>query len=481
MKLSDISKYMDGEWKSFRDMDIECIEIDSRRNVTNGIFICISGFATDGHSYAGAAAEKGAGALVVERYIDGIDIPQYKVSSSRKAFARLSSAWYGDPAKDLKLIGITGTKGKTTTAHMIKSLLEYSGKKTAVMGTIGTYIGAVKYDQNLTTPDPMEFHKLLKTIKDNRCTHVVMEVSAHALALDKLDGVKFEIGIFTNLSQDHLNDFKTMENYRDAKKKLFSNGYIKSAIVNADDENCDYMISGFSGPVIKYGINSVCDVRADHIDIDMKSIAYDMDAFGNTNQMRLGLPGLFNVYNSLAAASAALALSIDGKSIVKALGDMNRVEGRMEQIDCGQDYAVIVDYAHSPDSLYNILSAVKELKKNRILCVFGCGGDRDKTKRPIMGEISGRISDFTILTSDNPRTENPDSIIDMIEVGIKETGGEYIRISDRKQAIIESLSMARKDDIVIIAGKGHETYQDVMGVKHHFDDREVVREYLNRT
>ena len=479
MLLSELANSIDCRKVNFNDVEIKGIEFDSRKVKSGYIYICINGFNVDGHIYAKPAIENGAVAIIAERELDDIDAPQLIVDNSRRAFAICASAWFGNPSKDLKIIGITGTNGKTTTSHMLKTVLDENGIKTATVGTIGTYIDNKVYSQKLTTPDPMELQEIFALARDKGCQVVVMEVSAHALELNKVDGIKFFASAFTNLSQDHLDDFEHMENYMNAKKKLFS-GISERAVINIDDKSANNITADFSGQLITYSTKErKCDFFAKDIELSEDGFAYTMISNGNEERLNIRIPGLFNVYNLLAASALANLLGLSIQDIKKAAEKITNVDGRMEKVNIDADFHVFVDYAHSSDSLENLLVNVNKFCDGRLICVFGCGGDRDTLKRPIMGRIAGENADFSIVTSDNPRTEEPDSIIDMIEVGIKEVTDNYIRITDRRLAIQKALDMAQKNDIVVIAGKGHETYQDVMGVKHHFDDREIVREYMD--
>jgi len=480
MLLSRLAERIECEKINFTDTEITGIEFDSRKVQKGNIYICINGFNVDGHIYAKPAVENGAAAIIAEKILDDIDAPQLIVKNSRRAFAICAAEWYSNPADSLKVIGITGTNGKTTTSHMLKTLLEANGIKTAAIGTIGTYIGDEVYSQKLTTPDPMELQKIFALARDNDCRVAVMEVSAHALELNKVDGITFYASAFTNLSQDHLDDFEIMENYEKAKKKLFTE-ISQSAVINIDDNASGRMMADYSGQLVTYSTKDAsADFFAKDILLSEEGFKCTFAAKGQEMALDIKIPGLFNVYNLLAASALANLIGLSLDQIKDAAQKITNVDGRMEKVDIDADFHVFVDYAHSSDSLENLLVNVRKFCEGSLICVFGCGGDRDTLKRPIMGKIAGENSDFAIITSDNPRTEVPDSIIDMIEPGVKEVTSNYIRITDRKAAIHKALDMAKGKDIVVIAGKGHETYQDVMGVKHHFDDREVVREYMDR-
>lgn len=481
MRLSEIAKAFTCEKYKFNDVKITGIVFDSRKAEQGNLYICIQGFSADGHKYARAAVDNGAIALISQRKLEDIDVPQLIVENSRSVMAQCAGKWYGYPADKLKIVGITGTNGKTTTSHMIKRIFEKNNIKTAAIGTIGTFIGDEKHSQSLTTPDPLQLHEIFKRANDKGCENLVIEVSAHALELNKLDGVMFEVGIFTNLTQDHLDDFGTMDRYEKAKCKLFNDKTTRCAVINVDDCSCDRMIKNFNNKTITYSKDAGSDFYASEIILKSDGLSYNLNHDGEKYLLRLNMAGEFNVYNSLAAIAASVQSGIKIEDAVKGLDGIGNVDGRMEQVKVDAEFSVIVDYAHTPDSLENLLMSVREICRSRCICIFGCGGDRDNLKRPIMGEISGRLADYSIITSDNPRTEKPDSIIDMIEDGIKKVTNNYCRIENRKEAIYKGLKIAEIGDIVVIAGKGHETYQDIMGKKYRFDDRVVVKEYMEST
>jgi UDP-N-acetylmuramoyl-L-alanyl-D-glutamate--2,6-diaminopimelate ligase len=462
------------------NVEIGDIVIDSRKAAQGALFVCIPGARQDGHAYAAQAVERGTAALVVERFVDGADVPQVLVRDSREALAWLAAAFHGNPAALFSIVGVTGTNGKTTTTYMLKSIFEAAGEKVGLMGTISTMIGQQTLPQTLTTPDPMEFHGALRKMAEAGCGRVVMEVSAHALALRKMAGVQFDASIFTNLTQDHLDDFVTMENYRAAKKQLFTDGVSRIAVLNADDPAAGFMAEGFPGRVLTFGTGEGAALRAEDVAVRPDGASFTLCHGGTRLPVALHLSGHFNILNALGAAGAALELGVPAETVKFGLERIQSMNGRMERVETEKSFTVIVDYAHSPDSIANVLKAARVFAKNRVIIVFGCGGDRDRTKRPVMGRLAGELADYAVLTSDNPRTEEPESIIDMIEPGIRETGTPYVRNADRFEAIGIAIREAATGDVVIIAGKGHETYQDVMGVKRHFDDREAAREWLNR-
>ncbi|MBQ2699959.1 MAG: UDP-N-acetylmuramoyl-L-alanyl-D-glutamate--2,6-diaminopimelate ligase [Clostridia bacterium] len=458
--------------------EIAAITSNSREKTDRGLFLCISGARFDAHDFAPQAVENGAVALVVERYLS-IDVPQIRVTNGRAAMARIAAAFYGHPAREMKLVGITGTKGKTTTSYLLKAILEQAGFKVGLVGTTGNMAGSIPLKSELTTPDPIDLHRDLRIMADAGCQYVSMEVSAHALDMYRLDGLTFEAGGYTNLSQDHLDYFHTMDRYFETKKTFFTSGMVRNAAFNADEETTPRMREGLEIPHLTYGICAPSDLFARDIEISEEGVSFQLQLRGmHPLEIDLKMTGMFNVYNAIAAASLAMILGISAQDIKKGLESMKAVPGRIEMLPTQTPYKVILDYSHSPDALENILTTVREFARGRVIVLFGCGGDRDKGKRPMMGEIGGKKADFSILTSDNPRTEDPITILKAIEEGIKPTGGKYTIIENRREAIRYALTMGREGDIIVLAGKGHETYQEIMGVKHPFDEKLVVQELL---
>ncbi len=456
--------------------EITSVTNDSRQVCPGALFFCISGFKTDGHKYAPMAVEKGAAALVVTRRLD-IDITQILVEDDRRAMALISRAFYGKPDESLQMIGITGTNGKTTTTYMIKSVLENAGRKTGLIGTIVNMIGSATLPTERTTPESPDLFALLRRMADEGCDSVVMEVSSHSLELGRVTGILFDVAVFTNLTQDHLDFHLTLDNYLAAKKKLFLS--TKTAAMNLDDPSAKRMMEGIDTEWRTYGIKENTDVYARNIEITPRGVTYDLCTRQGMLPLSLKIPGIFSVYNSLSAATACLLLGIGLESIKMGLEAMPSVAGRFEVMDTGsRPFTMILDYAHTPDSLENTLLTVREFARGRIITVFGCGGDRDRTKRPIMGEIAGRLSTYVVITSDNPRTEQPLAIIAEIEGGIKKTDCAYRCIESRRDAIRYAIHSAQPEDIIVLAGKGHETYQEINGVKHPFDEKIVVAELL---
>lgn len=458
--------------------EIDHLITDSREKTENGLFFCIPGARVDAHNFAPQAVANGCTALVVERLLD-LPVPQIRVESVRSAMAYMAAAFYGFPARKLRMIGICGTKGKTTTSFLLKAIMEKAGYVTGLIGTTGNMIGDKHIKSNLTTPDPVDLHRCLRQMVDEGVEVVVMEVSAHAVDMHRLDGITYEAACYTNLSQDHLDYFGTMENYFQTKKSFFMHGAVLNAALNEDDETSDRIIEDISIPYLTYGISSEADVFAREIEITEDGVSFSIMLRGVEDmQVNMQLTGMFNVYNALAAASLAMILSVQNADIKAGLESLKNVPGRVEMLDTRTPYKVILDYSHSPDALENILSTVRTFTRNRLIVLFGCGGDRDQGKRPIMGEIAGRLADYSILTSDNPRTEDPIAILEAIEAGAKAVGGSYTVIENRREAIRYALEMGRDGDVIILAGKGHETYQEIMGVKKPFDEKVVVDELL---
>lgn len=470
-------------------VEVSGVQIDSRKIKRGDLFICISGLVSDGHDFAGKAVDNGAVALVVERRLD-VNVPQILIKETRHAMALFAAHFYGYPAHDMKIIGVTGTNGKTTTTYLIEQILRDQGFITGLMGTIQVKIGSEYYGVERTTQEALDIQKNLAAMREKDTDYCVMEVSSHALDFGRVKGIPFRSGVFTNLTQDHLDYHKTMDNYRLAKAQLFSrmgNDFVQDekqrsyAILNVDDEASETFQRLTSAEVITYGIEKECDVRASNIRITAEGTEFTLTTFEGTENIRMKLVGKFNVYNALGAIAATLAEGISLEAIKKSLAEVDSVPGRMEVVSEGQDYLVLVDYAHTPDGLENALSTVKEFAEGHVYCVFGCGGDRDRTKRPLMGKVTAKYSDHLFVTSDNPRTEDPAAILEDIVPGIVEAGlseDRFELIVDRRLAIQKAIEVASPKDVVLIAGKGHETYQDIMNVKHDFDDRLVAKEAI---
>lgn len=480
MKLNTLVGNVPGKIRIIGNEEVEILSLcsDSRQVKPGALFFCTPGLRMDAHDFAPQAVEKGAAALVVERELP-IDVPQVLVEDVRLAIPFAACEFFEHPAKKLLLIGITGTKGKTTTSFLIKSILEAAGKKTGLIGTVCSMIGEEVIPSNLTTPDPIMLQTLLHRMVEAGCQAVVMEVSAHALAQFRMEGMQFDVGAFSNFSQDHLDYFADMDAYFDAKLRFFNPEISKKIVYNVDDDRVAEGVKALGREAMSVGIREGSDVYANDIEIAERGCSFLMTwhkQFKISVQMKLA--GIFNVYNALLAAGVCICAGIDPEAIRRGLEDVRAVPGRIELLDTDTPYRVILDYAHSPDSLENILKAVRETTKGRMIALFGCGGNRDSAKRPIMGEIAGELADFCVLTSDNPRNEDPMDILAAIEEGIRPTGCEYIVIENRREAIKYALKNAQASDVIVLAGKGHETYQEIRGVKHPFDEKIVVAELL---
>lgn len=480
MRLAEVLKGVDikGRYGSL-DVDISDVVYDSRKVSPGCLFICIPGFKVDGHKFIKDAVRTGAAAAIVENDVEVEGITVVKVEDSRKTMPLLGSNFYRNPTEQLKLIGITGTNGKTTTTYLIESILAHAKKKTGVIGTISIKIGKEKIDSSRTTPESVDLQKLFREMLDRKVEYAVMEVSSHALDLGRADHSSFRIGIFSNLTQDHLDYHKSFENYREAKKKLFYKT-THANIINIDDLHGRIIaeeIKVLKTPLLTYGIDNKADIMAKDIEISARGIRFTLVTPTYSIEIKNSIPGRFSVYNCLAAAAAAYVEGIDKHSIKDGIHNLG-VPGRSEVVDIDKPYTVIVDYAHTPDGLINILNAVRQYAKGRVITVFGCGGDREKEKRPIMGEAAGKLSDYCIITSDNPRSEEPNSIIKQVEEGINRTDCDYICIENRRDAIKYALTIAEQHDIVLLAGKGHETYQILKDGTIPFDEREIVRELI---
>lgn len=432
----------------------------------NGLFFCLRGTRVDGNNFVYSAIKNGAVAIVTQQEIHGISgVTQVIVKNAREAMSLISCKFYGNPSEKLKLIGVTGTNGKTTTTNMIASVLETNGNKVAIIGTNGIFVKGVKYETNMTTPDPIELQKYLAFMVKNHINYVCIEVSAHAIDLHKIDGMKFEVVIFTNLTEDHLDYFKTMERYFAAKQMLFSKKYAKFAVLNADDDYSKRLIKSINIPYVTYSKISESDYFATNIKTEK---GRQQLLINNSYELKLPMLGGFNVLNAISAIAALSILEISRDSIIKGLEEMKQVAGRFNSYELA-NRTIIIDYAHTPDGLKNILLAAKELVGgNRLISVFGCGGNRDNQKRPIMGEISDKIADFSIITSDNSRYEKPEDIARDIVKGIKSE--RYLVCIDRGSAIKKSFEISKEGDVIVIAGKGVEDYIEENGVKIPYND-----------
>lgn len=458
-------------------VEINNIQYDSRKIQKGDVFFCIKGFNVDGHKFISSVLKKGASAIMCEDDVVGYeaDTTIIKVKDGRKALALCSANFYGRPAEKMRIIGITGTNGKTTSAFMIKSILEEAGYKVGLIGTIANYIGNEKLHSERTTPESLELHELFKKMVDNGVEYCVMEVSSHSLSLNRVYGVEFCQGMFTNLTQDHLDFHKTFDNYYKAKLELFKNSV--NSIVNIDDSYGKQVIEDANNNKISYGIKEDADVKAEHISMHPRGVEFKILYKGNCENVELQIPGNYNVYNALGSAAVCLNEGVDIQKVIRGLNGV-QVPGRCEIVTKKYNLAfdVIVDYAHTPDGLQNILETAREFTKGRLISVFGCGGDRDKAKRPIMGKIGSELSDIAIITSDNPRTEEPNKIIEDVISGIIKDN--YIVITDRREGIKKAMEIAKKGDVIVVAGKGHEDYQVLKNGTIHFDEREVIAEIV---
>lgn len=481
MKLLDLCEQLEiVNGSENLDIEIEGIRCDSRAVKPGDVFVCIEGFATDGHRYIMDAVEHGAKALIVQKEAETYGVPAITVKNTRRALAAMAHRFYDEPSRKFRLIGVTGTNGKTTVTHLLKHVLESVGRKVGLIGTNCNMIGDEVLSAHRTTPESIELVQLFHEMNQAGVTDVVMEVSSHALALDRVAGCDFDLAVFTNLTQDHLDFHENMEAYRDAKGKLFT--MAKKAVINTDDEAGRYLFDPLKTKKMSFAIDSDADIRARQVTITEKGVCFmiecDEDMILSDTLFCLGIPGKFSVYNALAVIAACRMLEVRTTDIAKALKSACGVDGRAEVIETGRDFSVMIDYAHTPDGLENILKTVRGFAKGRVVTVFGCGGDRDKTKRPIMGKMAGNLSDYCVITSDNPRTEDPGAILLDIEKGMEETNCPYIVIENRKEAIKYALNFAQEGDVVLLAGKGHETYQILKDRTIEFDEKKIVRELL---
>jgi len=475
-----VSELPSVETKGSLDLIINNITYDSRRVSQRDLFVAIKGFRRDGHDFIQEAIDKGAVAVVTEKDYRSHKATVIRVPSSRKALALLSRRYYDFPSQRMRLIGITGTNGKTTTCYLVKSILEAAGFKTGLLGTIEYRIGDRIIGEGRTTPESLDLNRLLREMVEVGAKFAVLEVSSHALALDRVYGLDFRAGVFTNLSQDHLDFHKDMESYLRAKSLLFESlrpdG--SSAIINLDDPCAGFLIERTKADVITYSLKKSdatirvewAATRGDRVRIKIAS------SFGNF-ELISKLRGWFNVYNITASVATALALGLEKDPIIRGIEGVENVKGRLERVDCGQDFDLFIDYAHTPDALANCLKAIREMSRGRIIVLFGCGGERDREKRPKMGAIAESLADFVIITSDNPRGEDPKAIIRDIDMGIKDKSKREI-LPDRREAIARALELAKNGDTVLLAGKGHETYQEIGGERIEFNDRGVAEEIL---
>ncbi len=458
------------------ELNIPQVAYDSRKVEQGALFVAVSGFATDGNRFIPMAMEKGA-AAVVTAIKPTQNVPYILVKSDRLALAQIGANYFGHPAAAMRIIGVTGTNGKTSVTLLLKQVLEAAlGAKVGLVGTMNNMIGDIAIPSERTTPESFELQSLFAQMRDAGCKYVVMEVSSHAIALERVGGVHFAVAAFTNLTEDHLDFHKTMENYCDTKALLFQR--CDKAVLNCDDAYFARMRANATCPVLTTSA-SCGDLTAKNIQLHADGVSFTAITECESADVRLPIPGRFTVYNALTVLGIAYQLGISLADCAKALENVAGVKGRIEVVPTpGKDFTILIDYAHTPDGLVKVLTSVRDFCKGRLIAVFGCGGDRDPIKRPIMGEIGTRLSDIAVITSDNPRTEAPMAIIADILKGITPDMGEHIVIEDRKKAIAYAMDIAQKDDMIVLAGKGHETYQEINGIKHHLDEREVVAQHL---
>ncbi len=456
--------------------EISGISYDSRKTEEGDLFVAIRGFETDGHRFIPKAIEKKASVILCETEQEEA-VPCVRVRDSRLALALCSCAFFEDPAFRMRMIGITGTSGKTTVSMLLKHVLEEClNAKVGLIGTNGIEIGKKKLPSEHTTPESYELQKLFRHMAEEGCTHVVMEVSSHALELKRVAGIEFDTAVFTNLSQDHLDFHGSMEKYAEAKRRIFSQ--CRQACINMDDDWALYMMEAVKCPVITYGSDEKAMLRGEHPHFLTDRVCFDVYDQNRSVAAELRIPGTFSLYNALSVIAAAQAEDISLEESAAALKTAHGVKGRLESVPTDGNYSILIDYSHKPDALEKVLKSLRPTTEGKLICLFGCGGDRDRLKRPMMGEIAVKNADLVILTSDNPRTEDPETILDEIEKGIVESSTPYLRICDRTEAIHKAIDMAADGDVILLAGKGHEDYQVIGHEKHHMDERELVAQYL---
>jgi UDP-N-acetylmuramoyl-L-alanyl-D-glutamate--2,6-diaminopimelate ligase len=478
MKLQDLLKHVDVvDIKGEDNIDVTGIFTDSRKSIEGSAFIALAGVQVDGHQYVDNALGLGAKIVIHQEEIDTTKagITYIKVKDSADAAGKIATHWYGDPSSKLKLVGVTGTNGKTTTATLLYEMFRKLGYKAGLLSTVANYVDGKEYHATHTTPDPLSLNEMLAKMVDAGCDYAFMEVSSHAIHQKRISGLRFEGGVFTNLTQDHLDYHKTMEEYLKAKKMFFDNlPGTAFALTNIDDKNGLVMLQNTKAKKQTYSVRTLADFKAKILEKHFDGTAIEI----NGKELQVQFVGVFNVYNLLAVYGATVLLGQDSDKAMLILSTLKPVSGRFETIRSPEDFTAIVDYAHTPDALTNVLEAIHEVLngKGRVITVVGCGGNRDKTKRPIMAREAVRLSDQVILTSDNPRYEEPQAIINDMADGLNsQQMKKTLLITEREQAIKTACTLAKAGDVILIAGKGHEDYQDVKGVKHHFDDREIVR------
>ena len=458
------------------ELEINYVYFDSRKVQPGSLFMAISGFASDGNRFLPMAMDKGAAAVVTAKKPEQ-DVPYVLVDNDRLALAMLGTNFYGKPAESMTMIGITGTNGKTSVTLLLKQVLEkLLGAKVGLIGTMANQIGQEIIPTERTTPESFDLQELFARMRDADCSHVVMEVSSHALTLDRVGGVHFDVAAFTNLTEDHLDFHKTMDAYCDAKAMLFQRS--DACVINMDDNYSPRILEKAAGNVLRTSAYAG-DLYARDVILLSDGVAFTAVCQGEEASVQVPIPGKFTVYNALTVLGIAKQLGISLADCAAALKTVEGVKGRVEVVPTpGEDFTVLIDYSHTPDALENVITTVQDFCQGRVITVFGCGGDRDPIKRPIMGEIGVKLADFAIITSDNPRTEDPLAIIDDILKGVDSSMGPYVVVPERRTAIRYAMDIAQKDDIIVLAGKGHETYQEINGVKYHLDEREEVAAHL---
>lgn len=480
MKLRELIKNLSIiEMNADAELEISGVSYDSRKTKKGDMFVAIRGFEADGHKFIPKAVENGAAVILCEEK-PSCDIPYVLVSDSRYGLAIVSRDFFGDPASEMTMIGITGTSGKTSSSYLIKHMLESKlDAKVGLIGTNGNMIGDEFLHTEHTTPESYELHKLFRHMADSGCTHVVMEVSSHSLTLERVAGIHFDVALYTNLSQDHLDFHGTMEEYAAAKRKLFS--MCSLGCFNLDDAWADFMRDGASCRTMTFSTEkNEADLVAKDIRLTADGVRFASVSGDEISMTKLGIPGMFSVYNALGTMSVGLALGLSLADCSDAMSSAKGVKGRLEIVPTGRDFSVVIDYSHKPDALEKVLKTLKPVTRGRLIALFGCGGDRDKLKRPIMGRIAADNADLVVVTSDNPRTEDPDEIIREIVAGMKDKRTPTKVICDRREAIAWAIDNAAPGDVLLLAGKGHEDYQVVGHEKHHMDEREIVSDCLKK-
>lgn len=480
MKLRELIKNLSIiEMNADAELEISGVSYDSRKTEKGDMFVAIRGFEADGHKFIPKAVENGAAVILCEEK-PSCDIPYVLVSDSRYGLAIVSRDFFGDPASEMTMIGITGTSGKTSSSYLIKHMLESKlDAKVGLIGTNGNMIGGEFLHTEHTTPESYELHKLFRHMADSGCTHVVMEVSSHSLTLERVAGIHFDVALYTNLSQDHLDFHGTMEEYAAAKRKLFS--MCSLGCFNLDDAWADFMRDGASCRTMTFSTEkNEADLVAKDIRLTADGVRFASVSGDEISMTKLGIPGMFSVYNALGTMSVGLALGLSLADCSDAMSSAKGVKGRLEIVPTGRDFSVVIDYSHKPDALEKVLKTLKPVTRGRLIALFGCGGDRDELKRPIMGRIAADNADLVVVTSDNPRTEDPDEIIREIVAGMKDKRTPTKVICDRREAIAWAIDNAAPGDVLLLAGKGHEDYQVVGHEKHHMDEREIVSDCLKK-